>query len=385
MSVSRLQHITKIGVEDMGDLADTLADPDVLRLENLDTDLRPPASALEYTRQAVHDDDANSYLPFFGLHTLRQAATGLVAHQSGHQYDWKTECVISAGGLSGILNVLLAILEPGDEVLMTDPIYVGLINRVRLAGGVPRYVPLMPSDQGWQLDTDALRHIDPAPVKLALLMSPAMPTGAVFDADDWSALIEFCRHADCLIINNTAMERILYDGRSVIHPASFPNMRDKVISVGSASKEYRMIGWRVGWIVGPAGLIADIARVSISNVVCQTGIAMGAVATAINDPNDGIKVCVAEWRQRRDVLLEELHDFTVIPPHGGWSFLVDVSSLGMDGSEASRRLLENGKIAATPMVNWGGSASTNYVRIVFSNEPVDRLRGIGQRFRDALT
>lgn len=369
----------------MGDLADSLADPEVLRLENLDTDLRPPASALEYTRQAVDDDDANSYLPFFGLDTLRQAATGLVGRQAGHQYDWKTECVISAGGLSGLLNVLLATLEPGDEVLMTDPIYVGLINRVRLAGGVPRYVPLTPSDRGWQLDTDALRHIDPAPVRLALLMSPAMPTGAVFDADDWSSLIEFCRRADCLIVNNTAMERILYDGRSVIHPASFPHMRDKVISVGSASKEYRMIGWRVGWIVGPAGVVADIARVSISNVVCQTGIAMGAVAAAINDPNDGIRICVAEWQQRRDVLLEELKDFTIVPPHGGWSFLVDVSSLGMDGSEASRRLLEKGRVAATPMVNWGGSASTQYVRIVFSNEPVDRLRGIGQKFRDALT
>ena len=87
MSVSRLQHITKIGVEDMGDLADTLADPDVLRLENLDTDLRPPASALEYTRQAVHDEDAHSYLPFFGLHTMRQPATGLVAHQSGQHQE----------------------------------------------------------------------------------------------------------------------------------------------------------------------------------------------------------------------------------------------------------------------------------------------------------
>ena len=145
--------------------------------------------------------------------------------------SYSTDCEAS----SFVLTVLLATLEPGDEVLMTDPIYVGLINRVRLAGGVPRYVPLMPSDQGWQLDADALQHIDPAPVRLALLMSPAMPTGAVLDADEWGALIEFCRRADCLIINNTAMERILYDGRSVIQPASFPNMRDKVISVGSAS------------------------------------------------------------------------------------------------------------------------------------------------------
>jgi len=385
MSISRLEHITKIGVEDMGDLADRLDDPEVLRLENLDTDLRPPASALEHTRQAVDDDDANSYLPFFGLDVMRQAAVGLVGRQSGQDYDWKTECIICAGGLSGILNVLLAMLEPGDEVLMTDPIYVGLINRVRLAGGIPRYVPLIPSDRGWRLDTAALDHIDSAAVKLALLMSPAMPSGAVFDDAEWHALIEFCQRADCLIINDTAMERILFDDRSVIQPASFPDMRDKVITVGSASKEYRMIGWRVGWVVGPAAVVANVARVSISNVVCQTGIAMGAVATAINDKDDGIASCVLEWQQRRDVLLEELKDFTVIPPHGGWSFLVDVTSLDMDGPEASRRLLDKGKIAATAMINWGGSTARNYIRMVFSNEPVDRLHGIGQRFRDALT
>ncbi len=385
MSVSRLQHITKIGVEDMGDLADSLDDHEVLRLENLDTDLRPPASALAHSRHAVDDDDANSYLPFFGLDTMRQAAVGLVGRQSGQEYDWKTECIISAGGLSGILNVLLATLEPGDEVLMTDPIYVGLINRVRIAGGVPRYVPLIPSAQGWRLDTSALHQIDPGAVKLALLMSPAMPSGAVFDDVEWHALIAFCQRADCLIINDCAMERILYDSRHVIHPASFPDMRDKVITVGSASKEYRMIGWRVGWVVGPAAVVADAARVSISNVVCQTGIAMGAVATAINDKNDGIASCVLEWQQRRDVLLEELKDFAVIPPHGGWSFLVDVSPLGMDGPEASRRLLQKGKIAATAMINWGGRDTRNYVRVVFSNEPVDRLHGVGQRFREALT
>ena len=316
---------------------------------------------------------------------MRQAAAKLVGQQSGHEYDWKTECVISAGGCAGILNTLLATLEPGDEVLMTDPIYVGLINRVRLAGGVPRFVPLIPSAEGWRLDTDALSKINPKPVKAALLMSPAMPSGCVFTRDEWQTLVDFCQRADCWLIDDSAMERILFDDRPVIHPASFPGMRERVITVGSASKEYRMIGWRVGWVVGPASIVADVARVSISNVVCQTGIAMGAVATAINDPDDGIKECVAEWKRRRDILLEELADFTVIPPHGGWSLLVDVSPLGFDGPAASKRLLELGKIAATPMVNWGSETSSKYVRIVYSNEPVHRLRGAGKRFRNALT
>jgi aspartate/methionine/tyrosine aminotransferase len=112
---------------------------------------------------------------------------------------------------------------------------------------------------------------------------------------------------------------------------------------------------------------------------------MGAVATAINDPDDGIEECVADWQQRRDILLDELADFTIIPPHGGWSFLVDVSLLGFDGPAASKRLLELGNIAATPMINWGSENSSKYVRIVYSNEPVQRLRGAGKRFRDALT
>jgi aspartate/methionine/tyrosine aminotransferase len=384
MSVSRLEHITKIGVEQMGDLADSLNDTDVLRLENLDTNILPPSNAIAYTKNATDDDDANSYLPFFGLDSLRQAATGLVGRQSGQDYDWKTECVISAGGLSGIFNTLLAVLEPGDEVLLTDPTYVGLINRVRLAGGVPRFIPMLATAEGWRIDLDALQQIDPATVKAALLMSPSMPSGAVFSAREWQAIIECCRRADCWLINDAAMERILFDGRPVIHPASFPGMRDKTITVGSASKEYRMIGWRVGWIVGPAEIVADIARVSISNVVCQTGIAMGAVATAINDADEGIAMSVAELQTRRDLLLDELAGFRVIPPHGGWSFLVDVSPLGLDGPAASELLLEKGKIAATPMINWGGTHCANYVRIVFSNESVERLHGIGDRFRQAL-
>ena len=381
---SRLQHITKIGVEEMGDLADSLSDPDVLRLENLDTNILPPESAITVTRKAIVDDDANSYLPFFGLDSLRKAATGLVERQSGMKYDWKTESLICAGGLSGILNVLLSSLEPGDEVLMTNPTYVGLINRVRLAGGVPRYVPLLPTREGWRLDREELATIEHGPVRALLMMSASMPTGAVFDQKDWEALADFARKADCLLINDSAMERILFDGLEVIHPASLEGMRDRVVTVGSASKEYRMIGWRVGWVVGPAEFVADVARVSISNVVCQTGIAMEAVATAIEDQEDGVLDSTRRLQARRDLLLEELSEFRPIPPHGGWSMLIDVSPLGIDGPTASALLLEKGKIAATPMVNWGGENCANYIRLVFSNESIERLTGIGDRFRSAL-
>ena len=117
MTVSRLAHIPGIGVNVMGDRADAAADPTMLRMENLDTDLRPPAVALEHTRRAVEDDEANSYLPFEGHLDLRTAAAGLVSRLSGRPYDPARECVSVAGGLNGILNALLAITEPGDEVV----------------------------------------------------------------------------------------------------------------------------------------------------------------------------------------------------------------------------------------------------------------------------
>jgi len=384
MSIQRLQHITPIGVEQMGELADSLADPGVLRLENLDTNIRPCEAALAVSRGAIDEDDANSYLPFLGQNELRDAAAALVGRQAGQAYDWKTECIVSAGGLSGIFNVLLATIEPGDEVLLTDPTYVGLINRVRLAGGVPRFVPMTPTDSGWRLDVETLAKIDPENVAAALLMSPSMPSGAVFDRGEWQALIDFCRAGDCWLINDSAMERILFDGLEVIHPASFDGMRDRVITVGSASKEYRMIGWRVGWVVGDARIVADVARVSITNVVCQTGIAMAAVAAAIREDDGGVLEAAQELMRRRDLIVSELDGYRVVPPQGGWSLLVDVSPLGMDGAEASRRLLERGGIAATAMTNWGGPETANYVRLVYSNESTDRLAGIRERFDRAL-
>ena len=384
MSISRLKYITKIGVEQMGDLANSLKDPSVLRLENLDTNISPPKEAIEHTREAVYQKNSNSYLPFIGKESLRKEVTNLVNKNSGQNYDWKTESIISAGGLSGILNALLATLEPGDEVLLTDPTYVGLINRVRLAGGIPHYVPLIPEKTGWRLDLEALSKIETSRIKVALLMSPSMPTGAVFNMEEWTSLINFCKKADCWLINDSAMERILFDKLKVIHPATFDGMRERVITIGSASKEYRMIGWRVGWIVGTAKIIEDIARISITNVVCQTGIAMEAVAKAITSHDDGILNSAKKLEKRRDFLLQELSEYQLIPPHGGWSLLVDVSKFGLDGSTASARLLKKGKIAATPMINWGSKNCEKYVRLVFSNESINRLKDIKDRFKKSF-
>jgi aspartate/methionine/tyrosine aminotransferase len=179
---------------------------------------------------------------------------------------------------------------------------------------------------------------------------------------------------------DAAMERILFDGRQVVHPVSLPGMRERTITVGSVSKEYRMIGWRVGWIVGPAQLMADVRLTSLSNVVCQVGIAMPGATAALSAGDDGVAAATTEWEARCHALLSALTDLPVVRPHGGWSLLIDTQQLGLAPSEASRRLLARGEVATTPMDNWGPSGS-RYLRFVFANEPVQRLADIRERIR----
>jgi N-succinyldiaminopimelate aminotransferase len=384
MRPKRLAGMTGIGVDQMGDLADTLGSPDVLRFENLDTDLPPPQAVLELTKSAVELDRNNSYLPFLGQLRLRRAAAAHVSRMSGVSYDGERNVIISAGGLSGILNVLLAIVDTNDEVILSDPTYIGLINRVRLAGGVPRFVPFVLDGGEWHLDRGALRNAVSARTVALLLMSPSMPSGGVFDQGDWAAVAEIVRERRLWLIYDAAMERILYDGRPVIHPASYPNMSEHVITVGSASKELNMIGWRVGWIVAPERIMSDLALVSIANVVVPVGIAQEAAAIALESGDQDVASAVLEWQRRRDAMLAELDGLPAVRPGGGWSLLLDAGPLGMTGAELSRLLIEKASVAATAMDGWGEAKCSRFLRFVFSNEPVERICAAGGRIRAAL-
>jgi aspartate/methionine/tyrosine aminotransferase len=379
----RLEHIAGIGVDRMGAIADA-GTRGLLRLENLDTDVPPDPEAIARTRRAASTDDDNSYLPFVGQTHLRNAAAAHVARLSGVAYTGERNVVIAAGGLSGILNVLLATIETGDEVIVTDPTYAGLVNRVRLAGGVPRFAAFgFAPGAPWTLDRRALASAVGPRTRAILLMSPSMPSGGYLDESDWSLVAELCIEHDLLLILDAAMERLLFDGRRPIHPAGLTGMASRTITVGSASKELRMIGWRVGWIVAPEAYLPDLAAVGMANVVVPVGIAQDAAAIALERSPETLPAYVAELERRRDVLLKELAGLPAGVPAGGWSMLLRVSDYGLDGAAMSERLLAEG-ICATGMQGWGETHGAQYIRFVFANEPAARLEGTGARIRRAL-
>jgi aspartate/methionine/tyrosine aminotransferase len=377
----RMEPIRGFGIDRVAAAAEAPARGEwrVLRMENLDTDLPLPPEAVSVTAANLETAAANSWLPFTGDADLRAAISDFTAERTGHRYDPESEIVITVGGMEGLLNSLLATVDPGDEIVVTDPTYAGIVNRVHLAGGTPKLVPFQVVDHEWQLDTDGLAASVGDATTGMLLMSPSMPSGGTFTREDWEAVCDLCRERDLFLVYDAAMERLLYDGRPLVHPLHLDGMAERTVVVGSLSKEHRMIGWRVGWVAGPAETITDVGWTHVYNTTTPVSIARAAATAVLRGDQGHVADCVAELERRRDVMLDGLPEWPFVRPGGGWSMLLDVSAIGFSAPEASQILLEEAAIAATAMVGWGGPVAEKYVRFVYSAEPVEELETIPER------
>ncbi|MGH3027407.1 MAG: pyridoxal phosphate-dependent aminotransferase, partial [Gaiellaceae bacterium] len=309
----RLEPIRGFGIDRVAAAADLPARANerwpVLRMENLDTDLPLPPEAVGVTARSLETPEANSWLPFTGDIHLRKAIAAFLAGRTGHPFDPEREIVITCGGMEGLLNSLLVTVDPGDEVIVTDPTYAGIVNRIHLVDGVPKLVPFLFDEGAWRLDRDALAAAVGDSTAGMLLMSPSMPSGGTFDADDWELICDLCRDRDLFLIYDSAMERLLFDDRPLIHPLHHDGMAERTIVVGSLSKEHRMIGWRVGWVAGPAETIEDAGWAHVYNTTTPVGLARAAAAAVLRGQQDHVAACVAELERRRDTMLAGLPDW----------------------------------------------------------------------------
>jgi aspartate/methionine/tyrosine aminotransferase len=381
LSVRRLQQIPGFNIDRVAAAAGD--DPEVLRMENLDTDVPPPDEAMAATRAAIGEDEANSWLPFTGRDDLKDAVAQFIERRGGPRYDGRREIVITCGEGDAMLDALFCLTDPGDEVVLTDPTYAGMLNRVRLVGAEPRLVPLVVQDGEWRLDLDALHAAVTNRTRAVFVNNASFPSGWVASDEEWDAIASICRERDLWLLYWAGFEGVLFDGRSVRHPAALDGMRDRTVTIGCPTLEQRMIAWRIGWIVAPGELVNDVSRVHIYNGLVPSGFNQIGTRVALTLEDDGLAAANAEWQRRRDETLRQLDGLPAVRPAGCWSLLLDVAALGRDCMDVSDRLLEQ-KVAATPMRGWGGEVADRHVRFVFSNEPVERLATLGDRVRAAL-
>jgi aspartate/methionine/tyrosine aminotransferase len=381
MSVARLAQIPGFNIDKVAAAAGE--DPDVLRLENLDTDIPPPEEAMEATRRAIGTPEANSWLPFSGRNDLKEAVAQLIERRGGPRYDGAREIVITSGEGDAMLDALFCLTNPGDEVVLTDPTYAGMINRVRLVGAEPRLVPLTVDDGEWRLDLDELARAVTDRTRVVFINNASFPSGWVASNAELEAIADLCRKRDLRLLYWGGYEATLFDGRTTRHPASLEGMRDRTVTVGSPTLDMRMIGWRIGWVVAPGDLVNDVSRVQIYNGLVPSGFNQIGTRVAIELGDDHVHAATSEYQRRRDETMRQLDGLPAVRASGGWSLLLDCAAIGIEAAELSQRLLDQ-KVAATPMTGWGGPVADRHLRFVYSREPVERLALLAERLRAVL-
>jgi N-succinyldiaminopimelate aminotransferase len=291
----------------------------------------------------------NQYAPGPGEPALRTAVAQHQGDWYGLDYDPDTEVLITAGATEAIAATLMALCEPGDEVLCVEPYYDSYPAVIALAGAVRRPVTLTAPD--YRLDTGAMAAAITSRTRVVLINSPHNPTGAVFDREELAEVARLCVEHDLIAVTDEVYEHIVFHGEHV-PLATFPNMRDRTVTISSAGKTFSATGWKVGWVCASPDLIAAIARVKQFLTFTNAAPFQPAIAAALALPRDYYTGLAADLRAKRDLLCQGLvaAGFDVHIPSGTYFVTADAEPLGgEDGLAFCRALPERCGVVAVPV------------------------------------
>ncbi|MCX4527091.1 MULTISPECIES: pyridoxal phosphate-dependent aminotransferase [unclassified Streptomyces] len=341
-----------------------------------------PAEIAEAAARAVLAGHGNQYPPGPGIPELR---TAIAAHQQrfyGLPYDPDTEVLVTAGATEAIAASLLALLEPGDEVIALEPFYDSYAACIAMAGAVR--VPLTLRAPDFRPDLDALRDAITPRTRLLLLNTPHNPTGTVLTPAELAAIAELAVRHDLLVITDEVYEHLVFEG-SHTPLASLPGMRERTVTISSAGKTYSFTGWKVGWITSTPELVSAVRSVKQFLTYVSSGPFQYAVAEALALPDAYYEGLRADLAAKRDLLSDGLAaaGFRVFRPQGTYFVTTDIAPLGeSDGVAFCRALPERCGVVAIPNQVFydDKSAGATQVRWAFCkktevlHEAVERLQ-----------
>ncbi|MFD3661304.1 pyridoxal phosphate-dependent aminotransferase [Streptomyces sp. NPDC058659] len=310
-----------------------------------------PEEIREAAVRALRDGRGNQYPPGPGVPELRQAVADHQREWYGLAYDPDTEVLVTAGATEAIAATLLALVEPGDEVIALEPYYDSYAACVAMAGGTRVPVTLRPHEGAYVLDLDELRAAVTDRTRLILLNTPHNPTGTVLTRDELTAVAELAIERDLLVVTDEVYEHLVFDDAEHIPLASLPGMRDRTVTIGSSGKTFSFTGWKVGWITASPELTSAVRSAKQFLTYVSAGPFQYAIAEALRLPAtyfDGLR---ADLRAKRDLLSEGLAQagFEVYRPAGTYFVTTDIRPLGADdGFAFCRSLPERAGVVAIP-------------------------------------
>ncbi len=294
---------------------------------------------------------SNQYPPMLGLPDLRQAVAAHDLRFYGLEVDWTTQTMVTSGATEALAAVLFALIEPGDEVVVIEPLYDSYLPIIRRAGGIPVSVRLAPPE--WALPLDQLAAAFSAKTKLILYNTPMNPAAKVFTAAELGAIAALVQQFDTYAVCDEVYEHICFDGRPHLPLLAMPGMAERAIKIGSAGKTFSLTGWKVGYITAAAALIDRIARAHQYLVFTTPPNLQAAVAAGLNQGDDYYQGLTQEMQTKRDRLARGLEraGLGVLPAEGTYFLSIDVASTGFDGDDEAfcRYLTTDVGVAAIPV------------------------------------
>ena len=312
----------------------------------------PDFAAPEVVKTAARDAiaaDINQYAVTWGARPLREAVAREFTRRYGVAVDADAQVTVCCGSTEAMISTMLAILDPGDEVVVFEPFYENYGPDAILSGAVPRYVTLHEPD--WTFDPDALAAAFNDRTGAIIINTPNNPTGKVFTREELTTIAELCQRWDVLAITDEIYEHIIYDGYRHVPMAAIEGMADRTVTLNSLSKTYSVTGWRVGWAISPPGLTGAIRKVHDFLTVGAAAPLQEAGAVALASPETYYAELAAGYQRRRDMLLAllEPRGFVCFAPRGAYYIMTDIGGFGFaDDVEFSRYLVQEVGVAVVP-------------------------------------
>jgi aspartate/methionine/tyrosine aminotransferase len=311
-------------------------------------DFAAPDVLKEAACRAIRED-VNQYAVTWGTRGFREAIARSFTGRHGVAVDPDTQVTVSCGSTEAMIATMLAVVNPGDEVIVFEPFYENYGPDTILSGAVPRFVRL--HEPGWQIDVDELRSAFSARTRAIVINTPNNPTGKVFTREELTLIAELCRQWDVVAITDEIYEHIVYDGHEHVPLATIEDMAGRTITINSLSKTYSVTGWRVGWAISPPALTGAIRKVHDFLTVGAPAPLQEAGITALGLPGQYYADLATAYTRRRNLLLEILtrHGFPCDPPAGAYYIMTDVSRFGFaDDVACARHLVTDIGVAAVP-------------------------------------
>ncbi|MGC4153782.1 MAG: pyridoxal phosphate-dependent aminotransferase [Propionicimonas sp.] len=324
-------------------------------------DVDGPAWIAEAAVTAIHAGH-NQYPPGPGIAELRRAVADHQRRHYGLQVDPDTEVLITTGATEALAAALLALVGPGDEVITLEPFYDSYGGVIGLAGAAHLPVGLIPSPEGFRLDAEALRAAASPRTRLILVNTPHNPTGAVLDVADLAVIAEVAADCDAIVLTDEVYEHLTFDDAVHTPIATLPGMAARTLTVSSAGKTFSFTGWKIGWLHGPAELVAAVRTVKQFLTYVSGAPFQPAIARALAD-DDTPRALASSLAARRDLLCEGLEaaGFDVAVPRGTYFVVADGAPLGFpDGADLCRRLPDLAGVVAIPMTAFCRSGSPTH-------------------------